>query len=111
MSDAPSNLLYYGDNLDNLRRYVNDESVDLVYLERAVQFQRRLQRAVRREERGEGPGPDQGVRGHLGMGPGSRAGVRRSPPLRPRQRRQGAQSHARLPRRQRPDARDCGAPT
>ncbi len=26
-------LLYYGDNLDILRRYVEDESVDLVYLD------------------------------------------------------------------------------
>lgn len=30
MSD---NLLYYGDNLDVLRRYVKDESVDLIYLD------------------------------------------------------------------------------
>lgn len=27
------NRLYYGDNLDVLRRYVVDESVDLVYLD------------------------------------------------------------------------------
>ena len=27
------NRLYYGDNLDVLRRYVPDESVDLVYLD------------------------------------------------------------------------------
>ncbi len=27
------NYLYYGDNLDVLRRYVKDESVDLVYLD------------------------------------------------------------------------------
>ena len=27
------NTLYYGDNLDILRRYVKDESVDLVYLD------------------------------------------------------------------------------
>ena len=27
------NRLYYGDNLDILRRYVSDESVDLVYLD------------------------------------------------------------------------------
>lgn len=36
MSSAPDsapNLLYYGDNLDILRRYVADESVDLVYLD------------------------------------------------------------------------------
>ena len=27
------NALYYGDNLDILRRYVGDETVDLVYLD------------------------------------------------------------------------------
>jgi len=27
------NVLYYGDNLDILRRYVGDESVDLIYLD------------------------------------------------------------------------------
>src|SRR6266542_5905398 len=27
------NILYYGDNLDVLRRHVKDESVDLVYLD------------------------------------------------------------------------------
>jgi len=30
---VPTNLLYYGDNLDVLRRHVRDESVDLVYLD------------------------------------------------------------------------------
>ena len=29
----PANVLYYGDNLDVLRRHVKDESVDLVYLD------------------------------------------------------------------------------
>jgi site-specific DNA-methyltransferase (adenine-specific) len=29
----PENTLYYGDNLDVLRRYVPDESVDLIYLD------------------------------------------------------------------------------
>jgi site-specific DNA-methyltransferase (adenine-specific) len=34
MSDGNQpNLLYYGDNLDILRRYVKDESVDLIYLD------------------------------------------------------------------------------
>jgi DNA modification methylase len=34
MADGnPTNLLYYGDNLDILRRYVKDESVDLIYLD------------------------------------------------------------------------------
>lgn len=27
------NVLYYGDNLDILRRYIRDESIDLVYLD------------------------------------------------------------------------------
>lgn len=27
------NLRYYGDNLDILRRYVKDETVDLIYLD------------------------------------------------------------------------------
>ena len=31
--DKPLNRLYYGDNLDVLRRHVDDESVDLVYLD------------------------------------------------------------------------------
>jgi len=30
---SPPNTLYYGDNLDILRRYVDDESVDLIYLD------------------------------------------------------------------------------
>ena len=30
---AMANTLYYGDNLDVLRRHVGDESVDLVYLD------------------------------------------------------------------------------
>lgn len=33
MPEDPSNLLYYGDNLDVLRRHVEDESIDLVYLD------------------------------------------------------------------------------
>jgi hypothetical protein len=31
------NLLYYGDNLDILRRYVKDESVDLICLDPPVE--------------------------------------------------------------------------
>ena len=33
MTDLATNLLYYGDNLDILRRYLPDASVDLVYLD------------------------------------------------------------------------------
>jgi DNA modification methylase len=36
----PSNRLYYGDNLDILRRYIKDESVDLVYLDPPFQSNR-----------------------------------------------------------------------
>lgn len=33
MTESATNLLYYGDNLDILRRYVKDETVDLVFLD------------------------------------------------------------------------------
>ena len=33
MSDLATNVLYYGDNLDILRRYLPDAAVDLVYLD------------------------------------------------------------------------------
>ena len=33
MTENSKNILYYGDNLDILRRYVKDETVDLVYLD------------------------------------------------------------------------------
>jgi DNA modification methylase len=33
MTRTPKSTLYYGDNLDILRRYLNDETVDLVYLD------------------------------------------------------------------------------
>ena len=33
ISPPGTNTLYYGDNLDVLRRYIKDESVDLIYLD------------------------------------------------------------------------------
>src|SRR5439155_1090246 len=33
MPAPPPNTLYYGDNLDILRRYLDDESIDLIYLD------------------------------------------------------------------------------
>ena len=33
LAPVKTNVLYYGDNLDILRRYIPDESVDLVYLD------------------------------------------------------------------------------
>ena len=32
-SSPPVNTIYYGDNLNIIRRYIRDESVDLVYLD------------------------------------------------------------------------------
>jgi hypothetical protein len=34
MTELASNVLYYGDNLDILRRHLPDAAVDLVYLDR-----------------------------------------------------------------------------
>jgi hypothetical protein len=33
MNDLATNVLYYGDNRDILRRYLHDAAVDLVYLD------------------------------------------------------------------------------
>ena len=33
MTEFATNVLYYGDNLDILRRYLPDASVDLIYLD------------------------------------------------------------------------------
>lgn len=33
MQPASMNTLYYGDNLNILREYIKDESVDLIYLD------------------------------------------------------------------------------
>jgi len=33
VSELQTNVLYYGDNLDILRRYIPDASVDLIYLD------------------------------------------------------------------------------
>jgi len=36
MTERATNVLYYGDNLDILRRYLPDASVDLIYLDPPV---------------------------------------------------------------------------
>ena len=33
MTEFATNVLYYGDNLDILRRYIPDATVDLIYLD------------------------------------------------------------------------------
>jgi len=36
----PANTLYYGDNLEVMRKYIGDESVDLIYLDPPFNSQR-----------------------------------------------------------------------
>jgi hypothetical protein len=43
MTDLAANVLYYGDNLDILRRYLPDAAVDLVYLDPPCATDARLQ--------------------------------------------------------------------
>ena len=63
-----SNSLYYGDNLDILRRYVQAESVDLIYLGPSLQEQSDLQRPISGERRFTVGFPGQSVRGYLALG-------------------------------------------
>lgn len=58
-----TNTLYYGDNLDILREYIPDESVDLIYLERPFNSKQAynvifgdLKGVAEREGRAEGRG-------------------------------------------------------
>ena len=48
MTDLATNVLYYGDNLDILRRYLPDAAVDLVHLDPPLQLQPRRQRHLPR---------------------------------------------------------------
>jgi site-specific DNA-methyltransferase (adenine-specific) len=48
------NTLYFGDNLDILRAYISDESVDLVYLDPPFNSNRSYN-VLFRDERGEAP--------------------------------------------------------
>jgi site-specific DNA-methyltransferase (adenine-specific) len=40
MADLATNVLYYGDNLDILRRYLPAAAVDLVYLDQPINSNR-----------------------------------------------------------------------
>ena len=54
------NTLYYGDNLNILRRHIKDESVDLVYLDPPS-----LARTFKRAERVQQEKKDQDIRGFI----------------------------------------------
>jgi DNA modification methylase len=72
-----TNTLHYGDNLDIRKRYIDDGSVDLIYLD--PPFNSNADPTSSSPEgRHAGSRPDQSLRRHLDLGPGSRAGVRRS---------------------------------
>ena len=64
----PTNTLYYGDNLDILRRYVRDESVDLVYLDPTFNSNQTYNVLFQEKDGSQAASPDQGVRGHLAVG-------------------------------------------
>ena len=67
-TSASPNQLYFGDNLDILRQYVADESVDLIYLRPALQLQRHLQRPLPPSALARSRRPDHRLRGHLALG-------------------------------------------
>ena len=64
-----TNQLLYGDNLDILRRYVAEESVDLVYLDPPFKSNQDYNVLfAERDGRDARCRPDQGVRRHVAMG-------------------------------------------
>jgi 16S rRNA G966 N2-methylase RsmD len=44
------NTLYYGDNLDILRRYIKDETVDLIYLDPPFKKAPKAKKKITRNE-------------------------------------------------------------
>ena len=87
------NTLYYGDNLDVLRQYIADESVDLVYLDPPFKSDQDYNVLFAEQNGSAVGGADPGVRGHLAVGSGGRgriSGGRRSG-------RPGLAGHAGLP--------------
>ena len=55
------NTLFYGDNLAILREHVEDESVDLVYLDPPFNSNANYNRAVQGAGRASEPGADRGI--------------------------------------------------
>ena len=63
-----SNSLYYGDNLDILRRYVQAESVDLIYLDPPFKSNQTYNVLFQEKGRFTVGFPGQSVRGYLALG-------------------------------------------
>src|SRR5216683_4080940 len=68
-----TNVLYYGDNLDILRRYIPDESIDLVYLHPPFNSNRDYNVVLTDESGRKSDAQLLGVRGHVALGPSGRA--------------------------------------
>ena len=63
-------ILYYGDNLDILKRYIKDESVDLVYLDPPFNSAQNYNAFFQEKGRHRRCQPDSRFRGHLDLEPG-----------------------------------------
>jgi len=64
MTDLATNVLYYGDNLDILRRYLPYAAIDLVYLDPPFNSNRDYN-VIFRDEWALPPMPSAGLRRHL----------------------------------------------
>jgi len=73
------NTLYYGDNLNILRRYIKDESVDLVYLDPPFNSNRNYNVLFKDESGLEADSQIMAFEGYLAL-EGSGLDVRRSYP-------------------------------
>jgi len=69
MTELATNVLYDGDNLDILHRYLPDASVDLDPPRPPVQLEPRLQRHLQGRVRQPDRCPAPRLRGHLALGP------------------------------------------
>lgn len=63
-----TNVLYYGDNLDILRKYIPDNSIDLIYLDPPFSSKKDYN-IIFKEPTGKSAGsPGKGLRRHLALG-------------------------------------------
>ena len=69
------NALYYGDNLDVLRRYIADESVDLVYLDPPFKSNQNYNVLFAERDGTQAAAQIKVLRGHVAVGRDGRAGL------------------------------------
>ena len=63
-----SNSLYYGDNLDILRRYAQDQSADLIYLDPPFNSNQTYNILFQEKDGTQSASQIQSVRGYLALG-------------------------------------------